>query len=350
MGVKDAKRRTQRKDAPAAEGGPAGARREGGRPAGARWAWAWPFAAAGFVLLVAVGVRQAVVLPQASMLRELAKDDGPGGAEASRPLVIDVYHNASSVFTGSADPERALAGSFAVHRGSGKLLVVFPPAAREEAIREAFASMLPADADVRWHSLDGAFVTPGIVDAHVHLLTGGRQLEQIQLEGARSLEGLAAAVGAAAAARAPEDAGDWLEGAGWHEQLMGGVWPDRHLLDAAVPGGATPVWLTRADLHAGVCNSAALERANVTVENVERLNAEIDGGAFDVVLGAGGEVLELTGVIRENAMDIITAAIDEDRRARDGGGGDEVSGRAEGVAAHPPTTAPDTALHPGGGG
>ncbi|WP_029287265.1 amidohydrolase [Cellulomonas sp. HZM] len=102
--------------------------------------------------------------------------------------------------------------------------------------------------------LDGALVTPGFVDAHVHVLETGLALESVDLgpdAGVRSLADALAAVARAAATR-----GDGpVLGFGWDEtQWPEGRPPTRHELDAAA--GGAPVYLARVDVHSAVVSSA----------------------------------------------------------------------------------------------
>ncbi|AEI12259.1 amidohydrolase [Cellulomonas gilvus] len=108
--------------------------------------------------------------------------------------------------------------------------------------------------------LDGALVTPGFVDAHVHVLETGLALESVDLSAATSLGDALAAVRAAAAAHGAGDGP--LLGFGWEEQR----WPERRPptsaeLDAAA-GGAR-VYLARADLHSAVVSSALAAEAGL---------------------------------------------------------------------------------------
>lgn len=106
--------------------------------------------------------------------------------------------------------------------------------------------------------LDGALVTPGFVDAHAHVLDTGLRLASVDLHGARDLGEVLDRVHAAVsgpAGRAAAAAGDPLCGYGWDEH----AWPERRAprraeLDAVAQGA--PVYLGRADLHAGVVSTS----------------------------------------------------------------------------------------------
>ncbi len=117
-------------------------------------------------------------------------------------------------------------------------------------------------------NLDGAHLFPGFTDAHAHLYGIGRRETTLNLEGTPSLEALVQRI-AAAAKNQPMGA---IIGRGWIEtSWIEGRFPNRFDLDRAAPGRI--VLLTRADGHALVASSKALEAAGVGPNT-----PEIDGG------------------------------------------------------------------------
>lgn len=105
--------------------------------------------------------------------------------------------------------------------------------------------------------LDGAFVAPAFVDAHVHATNTGLHLTGLDLTEVRDAADLLAAVRAAAEASAPEEV---LIAHGWDET----TWTDSRLpsraeLDDAA--GAVPVYLSRVDAHSALVTSALVELA-----------------------------------------------------------------------------------------
>jgi predicted amidohydrolase YtcJ len=108
-----------------------------------------------------------------------------------------------------------------------------------------------SDSGVPVVDLNGAFVTPAFVDAHVHLTATGLTLTGLDLSGAASLrEGLDLVERAARRGR-----GRPLIGAGWDDLR----WPERRPptaaeLDRAAYGGS--VYLSRVDAHSAVISSA----------------------------------------------------------------------------------------------
>jgi predicted amidohydrolase YtcJ len=141
----------------------------------------------------------------------------------------------------------------------------------------------------------GAFATPGLVDAHGHLTSLGKDTEQIDLRGVDRLDEVARRV----KAWIDEHPGDsWVLGQNWDQSLWpGGAFPTAATLDAVAP--ARPVWLERVDGHAGWANSEALRRARITRES----EAPSDG---QILHDAQGEP---TGVFIDGAKSLISRLI-----------------------------------------
>jgi len=143
--------------------------------------------------------------------------------------------------------------------------------------------------------LNGAAMFPGFVDAHAHLLGIGMRELTLNLEGVGSIAEL---VDIAAAAAQETDAGSVIFGRGWIETgWPEGRFPGRADLDAA--SDAHPIIFVRADGHALVANSIAIERAGVSKETPDP-----DGGRIE--RDANGEP---TGMFVDNAMDLINVLI-----------------------------------------
>lgn len=142
----------------------------------------------------------------------------------------------------------------------------------------------------------GKLVMPGFNDSHAHLLLGGRQLLSVDLRAARSREQFAAMI-TAKARMLPQ--GSWLTGGNWDN----GAWDDRQLptkddIDTGTP--ATPVFVTRSDLHMGLANSAALALAGIT--NATPAPA---GGVIMRRPGSG----EPTGILKDTALELVRRVI-----------------------------------------
>ena len=140
----------------------------------------------------------------------------------------------------------------------------------------------------------GAFVTPGFMDDHVHLFTGGFQLTSVDLRDADSPEEFTRRIKAFTAKVRP---GEWILGGVWdHERWAGTPLPDRAWIDSVTPDN--PVFILRLDGHMALANSKALEAAHL-----DRSMAEIAGGS--IVRRPDGE---LTGVFKDEAMNPLYVA------------------------------------------
>jgi len=134
--------------------------------------------------------------------------------------------------------------------------------------------------------LAGAAVFPGLVDSHCHLTEIGLLAFQLNLTGTESLADLKQKLGAYAGAHPT----GIITGDGWIEtHWPEGRFPNRDDLDAVVSD--RPVMLVRADGHAAVANSKALELAGITGSTPDP-----DGGR--ILKDAAGRP---TGMLIDNA-------------------------------------------------
>lgn len=119
--------------------------------------------------------------------------------------------------------------------------------------------------------LNGNTVVPGMTDAHYHLSGVGAREMNLNLEGITSLEDFLAKVKQRVSQAKP---GQWVTGRGWIETFWKPpVFPTRWDLDKIAPDN--PVFLTRADGHASVANSAALKSAAITKDTPNPFGGEI---------------------------------------------------------------------------
>lgn len=147
------------------------------------------------------------------------------------------------------------------------------------------------EAEIDLVDLKGAFMYPGFTDAHAHLMGIGQRELNLSLEGTASIDELVTRIEAELVGMEP---GVLLFGRGWIET----GWPEGRMpsasdLDAVSPDN--PVILTRADGHAMVVNSAAMEAAGITDETENP-----DGGAIE--RDADGHA---TGMLIDNAMGLV---------------------------------------------
>jgi hypothetical protein len=188
--------------------------------------------------------------------------------------------------------------------GTGALLrfrtLVVGDDGRVKAILPAEAA-LPAGTRI---DMDGATLWPGLIDAHGHVMGLGELRLQIDLNGTTSLAEALARV------QAGLPASGWVLGSGWNQERWAqagkplGRFPTAAELDAAT--GSRPAFLSRVDGHAGWANSAALAAAGITAATRDPAGGRIERDA------AGNP----TGVLVDNAMDLITRIIPADDPAR----------------------------------
>ncbi|NOT07038.1 MAG: amidohydrolase [Gemmatimonadales bacterium] len=146
------------------------------------------------------------------------------------------------------------------------------------------------------------FITPGLTDGHVHLMWGGFQLANVDLRNADSPAEFIRRIKAFAATQQP---GEWILGGNWdHENWAGAPLPDRVWIDSVTP--RNPVLVNRLDGHMSLANSLALAAAKL-----DRSTREIPGGS--IVRRPDGE---LTGVLRDAALDPVGAVIPAPSTAR----------------------------------
>jgi predicted amidohydrolase YtcJ len=126
-------------------------------------------------------------------------------------------------------------------------------------------------AKTRVVDLHGATVLPGLADAHYHFIGVGQRERNLNLEGITNLQDFLAKVKARVDQAKP---GEWVTGRGWIETFwQPPVFPTRWDLDKIAPNN--PVFLTRADGHGAVANSAALKLGNVTRDTEDPFGGQI---------------------------------------------------------------------------
>jgi len=169
-----------------------------------------------------------------------------------------------------------LAGADTIAIGTGRILAV-GSAADVSALAGASTPRLDAR---------GCTVTPGLCDAHLHLVSWARARQELALEGLTSLREVLERVARHCAANPGEEP---VIGRGWDEHGWEAP-PTRAALDQAAPGRT--VLLHRKDFHAVWVSGAALERSGVTASTADPAGGKIER------LSSG----EPSGVFREHAV------------------------------------------------
>lgn len=145
--------------------------------------------------------------------------------------------------------------------------------------------------------LEGAALYPGFTDAHAHLLGIGMRELTLNLEDVASIAELVSIVEANVQHTGENETvvgRGWIE-TGWPEGRM----PTRDDLDPV--SGDTPVILRRADGHALVANSAALDAAGITADT-----ADPEGGRIE-----RDETGRATGILIDTAMGLVGSLVAE---------------------------------------
>jgi len=144
--------------------------------------------------------------------------------------------------------------------------------------------------------LHGATVVPGMTDAHYHFIGVGQREMNLNLEGINNLEDFLARIKTRVDQAKP---GEWVTGRGWIETFWTPpVFPTRWDLDKISPNN--PVFLTRADGHGAVANSAALKIGGITKETKDPFGGQV---ARDKETG------EPTGMLLDNAQGFVARHI-----------------------------------------
>lgn len=144
--------------------------------------------------------------------------------------------------------------------------------------------------ETRIIALEGRFVVPGFIDSHVHLMTGGRSLLNVDLKDARTPEAFSRRIINFAKTLPSQE---WILEGNWDHTLWGGTLPHKDWIDQGTED--TPVLVMRLDWHMALANSAALRYAGID-ENTP----DVEGGVIEK--DANGK---LTGILKDNAMNLV---------------------------------------------
>ncbi|MFD9648007.1 amidohydrolase, partial [Streptomyces sp. NPDC059082] len=141
--------------------------------------------------------------------------------------------------------------------------------------------------------LTGKLLLPGFQDAHVHAVSGGKELAECDLTGTVGVADYLERIRRYADTN-PEHA--WITGGGWSMESFEGGLPTRQLLDSVVPD--RPVLLSNRDHHGAWANSRALALAGLTADSPDpadgRIEREADGSPSGMLQeGAIGLVARL---------------------------------------------------------
>ena len=143
----------------------------------------------------------------------------------------------------------------------------------------------------------GKLLLPGFNDAHVHFVSGGFQLDQVQLTDAKTREEFVRRI-AEQAKKLKK--GEWILGGEWDEQNWSPPeLPSHEWIDSVTPDN--PVFIERHDGHESLANALAMNLASVTTETKAPPGGEI-------VRDPQGNP---TGIFKDAAQPLIAKVIPE---------------------------------------
>ncbi|PVA08923.1 amidohydrolase [Pelagivirga sediminicola] len=158
-------------------------------------------------------------------------------------------------------------------------------------------------AETRVIDLKGRLATPGLNDAHMHLIPYGTAMAEVDLRPAAAPT-LKALLDAVRRNAAEKPKGEWVIGRGYdHFKLDTKRHPSREELDEAAPDH--PVYIVRTDGHLAVANSLALKMAGI-----DESTQSPKGGLIEKKDGKLTGLLAETG--REKLMAVLPDASVED--------------------------------------
>ena len=139
----------------------------------------------------------------------------------------------------------------------------------------------------------GKAVYPGFIDAHAHFVGYAQSLFVANLYDTKSFDEVLDRLKAFAAQHPDEQ---WILGRGWDQNKWPGkTYPTNEKLNALFPD--KPVYITRVDGHAAICNQKAFDIAHA------QAGITIRGGEAETKNG------KLTGVLIDNAKEIVSKFI-----------------------------------------
>jgi predicted amidohydrolase YtcJ len=189
----------------------------------------------------------------------------------------DLLFTGGPVFTGTGSPLHR----HAVAVTGGRISAIVPDTEADELV----------DEHTRVVQLDGALLSPGFQDAHIHPVGAGVELLQCNLTEATDAADTVARVRAYADAN-PDD--PWILGGGWSMDHYPGGAPVRSLLDEVVPD--RPVLLLSRDHHSTWANSAAIRLAGIDASTPDpadgRIERESDGSPAGTFHEGAGDLFD----------------------------------------------------------
>ena len=179
------------------------------------------------------------------------------------------------------------------------------PEARAVAVLSGRILAVGSDAEVKRFvgsqtkvvDVRGKRMLPGFIDNHTHFMSGGFQLQSVDLRYANDETEFARII----KERAEKYPGRWITGGDWdHDRWKSASLPTKELIDRYTPN--TPVFVNRYDGHMALANSYALKLAGIT-----KNTPDPPGGTIVKDPKTG----EPTGVLKDEAMSAVYAIVPE---------------------------------------
>ncbi|MDH5468367.1 MAG: amidohydrolase family protein, partial [Candidatus Aminicenantes bacterium] len=117
----------------------------------------------------------------------------------------------------------------------------------------------------------GRLVVPGFNDAHIHFLSGGQSMMNLDFRYVHDVKTIQKMVAEKVKESKP---GELIRGGGWeHETFPDKKWPTKEILDEVAPNN--PVMLSRADGHSAWVNSYVIKMSGITKDTPDPPNGTI---------------------------------------------------------------------------
>jgi predicted amidohydrolase YtcJ len=181
-----------------------------------------------------------------------------------------------------------------------KILAVTTNSKIEDYIDEGTTKVIDAE---------GRLLIPGLNDAHIHFMSGGSSMMNLDFRYVHDVDSIAQMVADAVEHSKP---GEVIRGRGWeHETFPDKKWPTKEALDRVSPDN--PVILSRADGHSVWVNSFVIRESGITKDTPDPPNGTI---VRDPDTG------EPTGIFKEGASRLLrvkstVTLTKEEREARE---------------------------------
>ncbi|HTY38058.1 MAG TPA: amidohydrolase [Bacteroidota bacterium] len=195
----------------------------------------------------------------------------------SQTSIVDVVFVNGAIWT----VDKSMPNAEAVAVQGGRIVAV---GSNEEIGKLAGAKTKRVD-------LHGKRMLPGFIDDHTHFMSGGFQLQSVDLRYAKSEQEFAALI----KTRAVKNPGRWITGGDWdHDNWPGGNLPTKELIDRFTQ--QTPVFVNRYDGHMALANSYVLR-----IAGIDKKTPDPPGGTIVRDKKSG----EPTGILKDAAMSLV---------------------------------------------